>query len=198
VHPLFLRGIPYLSKLMKRCTSERERQVKRLDLEDLDLDVISSKYPVPEHYTDDAVLLPCILQDGPKARMPVVTQWTPKLSDFGCQNSIQNVKISMKDTYGQNLALSSHVNTDGENSIQSSVSTSPVESVCLDMKYSASRMLEGNIGHYNPTLNMLDNHADITVAASSDRDSSSEIQNVMALMQVWHQLCNHHDQKNVK
>lgn len=81
VHPLFLRGIPHLSKLMKRFSTEKARGF-RLALKDLDLDQISNLYPVPETYVDDSVLLPSILQHGPKARVPVFSQWRPKISDF--------------------------------------------------------------------------------------------------------------------
>lgn len=81
VHPLFLRGIPHLSKLMKRSTTYKDRSF-RLTLKDLDLDELSKIYPVPETYLDDSVLLPSILQHGPKARVPVFSKLTPKISDY--------------------------------------------------------------------------------------------------------------------
>ena len=96
VHPLFLRGLPYLSKLMKRCSTEKDRG-GRLDLEDLDLDRVSRMSPVPDNYTDDSVLLPYIIQDGPKARMPVVEQWKPKLSDFDSKKYIDQLQQSTNE-----------------------------------------------------------------------------------------------------
>lgn len=81
VHPLFLRGIPHLCKFMKRFPTEKARGCL-LALKDLDLDQISKINPVPETYLDDSVLLPSILQHGPKGRIPVVSKWKPKISDF--------------------------------------------------------------------------------------------------------------------
>jgi HSF-type DNA-binding len=82
-HPLFLRGLTHLCKKMKRGDPLRE---SRSAFDDVDLYKFSEQYPVPEGYTDDSVLLPCVLHGGPKARMTLMAGSlkapTPKLSDF--------------------------------------------------------------------------------------------------------------------
>lgn len=69
-HPLFLRGLPHLCKEMKR-----PGVAKKLPADpehEPDLAKISELYPVPLEPADkEAILLPCVLQGGPKARMPI-------------------------------------------------------------------------------------------------------------------------------
>ena len=69
-HPLFLRGLPHLCKKMKR-PGVAEKTAADPDQEP-DLYKISEQFPVPEKAdNDDAVLLQCTLEGGPKARMPI-------------------------------------------------------------------------------------------------------------------------------
>jgi len=69
-HPLFLRALPHLCKEMKR-----PGVAKKLPADpdhEPDLAKISELYPVPLEPADkEAILLPCVLQGGPKARMPI-------------------------------------------------------------------------------------------------------------------------------
>ncbi|KAL3944641.1 MAG: hypothetical protein SGBAC_001301 [Bacillariaceae sp.] len=67
---LFLRGLPHLCKEMKR-HGVSEKQTADPDHEP-DLYKISEEHPVPLRCPDDeSILLPHILKEGPKARMPV-------------------------------------------------------------------------------------------------------------------------------
>lgn len=67
---LFLRGLPHLCKQMKR-HGVSEKQTADPDHEP-DLQKISEEHPLPlEGPDDDSILLPHILKEGPKARMPV-------------------------------------------------------------------------------------------------------------------------------
>jgi HSF-type DNA-binding len=100
VHPLFLRGLPHLCKLMKRHATDKERGC-RLALDDLDLDRFSKTNPLPEDYTDESVLLPFILQEGPKARMPVLTKWKPNIFDFN-DKSVTKTPTSKASCDGSN------------------------------------------------------------------------------------------------
>lgn len=85
-NPYFLRGLPHLCKHLKRpgvsmkVTSDPDHEPNMYQISEL--------HPVPTHYTDDSVLLHCILQEGPKARMPVFTGLSnphaAKLEDFRC------------------------------------------------------------------------------------------------------------------
>ena len=68
-HDMFLRGLPHLCKMMKR---------PRISLKHVtdpehepDLYKISEERPVPLKPADESILLHCVLQGGPKARMPV-------------------------------------------------------------------------------------------------------------------------------
>lgn len=69
-HPQFLRGLPHLCKGMKRPGVAEKVAV---DPEhEPDLAKISEMYPVPLKPADEeTIMLPCILQNGPKARMTV-------------------------------------------------------------------------------------------------------------------------------
>eukprot|EP00980_Cylindrotheca_fusiformis_P013884 scaffold3598_cov115-Cylindrotheca_fusiformis.AAC.20 len=67
---LFLRGLPHLCKDMKRC-GVSEKLAADPECEP-DLYRISREHPVPDHGPDDdSILLPHILKEGPKARMPI-------------------------------------------------------------------------------------------------------------------------------
>lgn len=70
-HELFLRGIPHVSKGMKRPGPSKKATVDP-DHEP-DFYKISEEWPVPEKVTlsDDMIMLPSTLMGGPKARMPV-------------------------------------------------------------------------------------------------------------------------------
>uniref|UniRef100_A0A7S2EC35 HSF-type DNA-binding domain-containing protein n=1 Tax=Trieres chinensis TaxID=1514140 RepID=A0A7S2EC35_TRICV len=69
-HELFLRGMPFLSKKMKR-PGVAKKVTGDPELEP-NLYKISEEHPVPEASKDDStVLLSCTLRGGPKARMPV-------------------------------------------------------------------------------------------------------------------------------
>ena len=69
-HPHFLRGLPHLSKQMKR-PGIAEKAASDPDHEP-DLAKISEMYPIPlKSVEEEAILLPSTLRDGPKARMPV-------------------------------------------------------------------------------------------------------------------------------
>jgi len=69
-HPLFLRGLPHLCKEMKR-----PGVAKKLPADpdhEPDLYRISELFPLPLKAADEeSILLPCTLQGGPKARMPI-------------------------------------------------------------------------------------------------------------------------------
>lgn len=68
-HPLFLRSLPHLCKKMKRPGVSKKLAA---DPEhEPDLYKISELHPVPSKPVDDSILLQCILQGGPKARMPI-------------------------------------------------------------------------------------------------------------------------------
>jgi len=74
-HELFLRGLPHLSKKMKR-PGVAKKQAADPEHEP-DLYNISEMNPVPEKSDDDSILLQCTLQGGPKARMPIYSgHWT--------------------------------------------------------------------------------------------------------------------------
>lgn len=82
-NPLFLRGLPHLCKEMKR-PAVAQKQAADPEHEP-DLYKISELHPVPDHYTDESVLLQCTLQGGPKARMPIYTGLNntgPRFADF--------------------------------------------------------------------------------------------------------------------
>lgn len=68
-HELFLRGLPHLCKMMKR-PGVAEKQTADAEHEP-DLFKISEERPVPDKAEDDAILLQCTLNGGPKARMPI-------------------------------------------------------------------------------------------------------------------------------
>jgi HSF-type DNA-binding len=68
-HEQFLRGLPFLSKTMKR-PGPSEKKTANPDHEP-DLYQISEEHPVPEKADDDSILLQCTVQGGPKARMPI-------------------------------------------------------------------------------------------------------------------------------
>lgn len=77
-HPRFLRGLPHLCKLMKRPgVSEK---VATDPENEPDLYKISEMFPVPLKAEDDNILLPCTIQGGPKARMPIqsiISKYSP-------------------------------------------------------------------------------------------------------------------------
>ena len=68
-HERFLRGLPYLCKQMKR-PGVAEKGSTDVDREP-DFYKISELYPVPVKADDESILLPCTVQGGPKARMPI-------------------------------------------------------------------------------------------------------------------------------
>ena len=69
-HELFLRGLPHLCKRMKR-PGVAEKGAVDVECEP-DFQTISEMYPLPAATADDeSILLPCTLQGGPKARMPI-------------------------------------------------------------------------------------------------------------------------------
>jgi len=74
-HELFLRGMPFLCKGMKRpgiakkVTGDPEHEP--------DLSHISELHPVPEAKADETVLLPCALVTRPKALAPAVPEAYP-------------------------------------------------------------------------------------------------------------------------
>jgi HSF-type DNA-binding len=70
-HELFLRGLPYLCKMMKR-PAVAEKQASDPDQEP-DFYRISEELPLPEKAEDETILLNCTVQGGPKARMPIYT-----------------------------------------------------------------------------------------------------------------------------
>jgi HSF-type DNA-binding len=68
-HEQFLRGLPFLSKTMKRPGPNEKKTAD--PYHEPDLYKISEEHPVPEKADDDAILLNSTLQGGPKARVPV-------------------------------------------------------------------------------------------------------------------------------
>lgn len=66
---MFLRGLPHLCKMMKR-PAVSEKQAADPDHEP-DFFKISEEKPVPDRPVDDSILLKCVLEGGPKARMPI-------------------------------------------------------------------------------------------------------------------------------
>lgn len=70
-HELFLRGLPFLCKMMKR-PAVAEKQASDPDQEP-DFYRISEEHPLPEKAEDETILLNCTVQGGPKARMPIYT-----------------------------------------------------------------------------------------------------------------------------
>lgn len=68
-HERFLRGLPYLCKQMKR-PGVAEKGSTDVDREP-DFYKISELHPVPAKADDESILLPCTVQGGPKARMPI-------------------------------------------------------------------------------------------------------------------------------
>jgi len=71
-HPRFLRGLPHLCKDMKRPGVNKKLAA---DPEhEPDLARISQEHPLPTNaVTDESILLPCTVQNGPKARMPILS-----------------------------------------------------------------------------------------------------------------------------
>jgi HSF-type DNA-binding len=69
-HPLFLAGLPFLCKTMKR-PGVSKKLAADPDHEP-DLYEIAVLHPLPVHpVVDDSILLQCTIQGGPKARMPI-------------------------------------------------------------------------------------------------------------------------------
>lgn len=68
-HERFLRGIPHLSKKMKRPGVSEKRPV--LAEHEPDFYKISEIHPIPLKAPDDSIMLQCTIEGGPKARVPV-------------------------------------------------------------------------------------------------------------------------------
>lgn len=82
---LFLRGLPHLCKDMKR-HGVSEKQAADPGHEP-DFYKISQQHPVAERGPyDDSILLPHILKDGPKARMPIYFRCSPSSSRLVSRN----------------------------------------------------------------------------------------------------------------
>jgi HSF-type DNA-binding len=71
-HEKFLRGLPHLCKSMKR-PGVAEKRICDPDLEP-DFYKISEMHPVPKSTDDESIFLQKTLRNGPKARMPIITE----------------------------------------------------------------------------------------------------------------------------
>lgn len=99
---LFLRGLPHLCKDMKR-HGVSEKLAADPDHEP-DFYRISQEQPVPERGPDDdSILLPHILMDGPKARMPICFRSNPSRSGTFSSNPIKTA-LSVPQTIPQRSA----------------------------------------------------------------------------------------------
>ena len=85
-HELFLRGLPHLCKMMKR-PGVAEKQTADAEHEP-DLFKISEERPVPDKAEDDAILLQCTLNGGPKARMPIYVGNAPKRTNNATSSTV--------------------------------------------------------------------------------------------------------------
>lgn len=68
-HEKFLRGLPHLSKGMMR--PKVAEKVSADPSQEPDLYKISELHPLPDKLEDEAILLQCTLQGGPRARVPI-------------------------------------------------------------------------------------------------------------------------------
>jgi hypothetical protein len=97
-HPLFLRGLPHLCKQMKR-PGVSEKTAADPDHEP-DLYKISAQFPVPEKVdSDDAIMLQCTLEGGPKARMPIYSGALFKSSNGGSGMGAYESKPTPRDQH---------------------------------------------------------------------------------------------------
>ena len=87
-HELFLRGLPHLCKEMKR-PGVAEKKTMDPDHEP-DLRKISEVFPVPQGSNDESILLKCILENGPRARMPIYSGPSYKSSLPGLATATQS------------------------------------------------------------------------------------------------------------
>lgn len=69
-HPKFLRGLPHLCKTMKRLAKKGKKRLVDSNMEP-DLFRISELHPLPEQAEEEAIMLNCISQGDPQARVPV-------------------------------------------------------------------------------------------------------------------------------
>ena len=76
-HPKFLRALPHLCKDMKR-PGVSEKQPLDPDHEP-DFALISQMFPVPEKPRNKSIFLQFILDHGPNARMPIVSEEEPSV-----------------------------------------------------------------------------------------------------------------------
>jgi HSF-type DNA-binding len=90
-HELFLRGLPYLCKQMKR-PGVAEKASADAEHEP-DFQKISVAYPLPVKADDESILLHCTVQGGPRARMPIY---------FGAYLSADKIKA----IHGKNVSVS--------------------------------------------------------------------------------------------
>ncbi|CAB9526770.1 stress transcription factor A [Seminavis robusta] len=116
-HPRFLRGLPHLCKQMKRPAKSQKELLETGD--EPDFYKISEMYPVPERIDQETMLLQSTLQDGPQARMPIISGSTavqiPNIQDKPAARSEESGKQEMHSALGvlasvstENLAEALH------------------------------------------------------------------------------------------
>jgi HSF-type DNA-binding len=175
-NPLFLRGLPYLCKLMVRCGSEKDR-LGKMAFDGIDLHKLSEFYPVPTHYEDDSVLLPCTLTGGPKARMsiPEWKQSVPKISDFSSSFSSGDNVPSQSSLMVSNAATTIDTATH-RHSVPNELITDKVlpNSSMLNTLADASLAFCNNIDYNLNTISDCSNTSTRVIPVSNDSTSPND------------------------